>query len=74
MVRAALGVEWMTLKEARQAIPPAYTEFLGGYLHLAIALRFDAASNRPLDFLPSPGVASPAVTPEFDGGPSALIA
>lgn len=27
--RDALGCEWMTAKEARQAIPPAYTQWLG---------------------------------------------
>jgi DNA (cytosine-5)-methyltransferase 1 len=28
----AMGCEWMTIKEACQAIPPAYTEFIGKYL------------------------------------------
>ncbi len=27
--RDAMGCDWMTVHEARQAIPPAYTEFLG---------------------------------------------
>jgi DNA (cytosine-5)-methyltransferase 1 len=27
--REAIGVPWMSAREARQAIPPAYTEFLG---------------------------------------------
>lgn len=30
--RAAMGVEWMTIKEAGQAIPPAYTEWIGRQL------------------------------------------
>lgn len=30
--REAMGVEWMTLREARQAIPPAYTEWIGRQL------------------------------------------
>jgi DNA (cytosine-5)-methyltransferase 1 len=30
--REAIGVPWMTAREARQAIPPAYTEFIGRHL------------------------------------------
>lgn len=30
--RAAMDVQWMTLREARQAIPPAYTEYIGRQL------------------------------------------
>jgi hypothetical protein len=30
--RAAMGVEWMTVEESREAIPPAYTEWLGRWL------------------------------------------
>jgi DNA (cytosine-5)-methyltransferase 1 len=30
--RIALGIDWMTLAELAQAIPPAYTEHIGGYL------------------------------------------
>ncbi len=30
--RVALGCEWMTTREARQAIPPAYTEWIGQQL------------------------------------------
>lgn len=30
--RAALGVPWMTTREARQAIPPAYTQWIGARL------------------------------------------
>ena len=37
--RDALGCEWMTVHEARQAIPPAYTEWIGARLleHLEAA-------------------------------------
>jgi DNA (cytosine-5)-methyltransferase 1 len=30
--RDAMGVEWMTVKESRNAIPPAYTEWIGRQL------------------------------------------
>lgn len=37
--RDAMGVEWMTVEESREAIPPAYTEFVGHQLlaHLKVA-------------------------------------
>jgi len=37
--RDALGVSWMSRDEATQAIPPAYTEFIGKQLLRAIAAR-----------------------------------
>ena len=32
----AMGVDWMSRKELAQAIPPAYTEHIGGYLMTAV--------------------------------------
>ncbi len=30
--REAMGIDWMTWEEIREAIPPAYTEFIGRQL------------------------------------------
>ena len=38
----AMGIDWMNMKELSQAIPPAYTEFIGKHLITAIA-------NQPLN-------------------------
>jgi C-5 cytosine-specific DNA methylase len=35
----AMGCEWMTVREAREAIPPAYTEHVGGYLLAELGAR-----------------------------------
>jgi hypothetical protein len=34
--REAMGIDWMTVDELSQAIPPAYTEHIGGYLLTAV--------------------------------------
>ena len=34
--RKAMGIDWMTQTELSQAIPPAYTEYIGKYLFKAI--------------------------------------
>ena len=35
----AMGIDWMKRDELTQAIPPAYTEFIGRQLHLTLAAR-----------------------------------
>jgi DNA (cytosine-5)-methyltransferase 1 len=30
--KQAIGIDWMTLEELSEAIPPAYTEFIGKQL------------------------------------------
>ena len=35
----AMGIDWMKRKELTQAIPPAYTEFIGRQLHLTLSAR-----------------------------------
>jgi DNA (cytosine-5)-methyltransferase 1 len=41
--REAMGIDWMTRDELAQAIPPAYTEHIGGYLMAEIRARKAAA-------------------------------
>jgi hypothetical protein len=36
--REAMGVEWMTVQESREAIPPAYTEYIGRHLFTKIVV------------------------------------
>ena len=38
----ALGIDWMNLAEMSEAIPPAYTEFLGWQLRAVLMARTDA--------------------------------
>ncbi len=40
----AMGCGWMTNREARQAIPPAYTEHIGHYLMLEVEARRKAVA------------------------------
>lgn len=37
--RDAIGCEWMTVEESRQAIPPAYTELIGTHLMAEVEAR-----------------------------------
>jgi DNA (cytosine-5)-methyltransferase 1 len=38
-MREAMGIDWMTRDELTQAIPPAYTQFIGEYLLEAVHVR-----------------------------------
>lgn len=37
--QAAMGIDWMTWDDLREAVPPAYTEFVGRQLIDALAQR-----------------------------------
>lgn len=41
--RDAMGIDWMTKQELNEALPPAYTAFLGAQLHEAVMARGLAA-------------------------------
>jgi DNA (cytosine-5)-methyltransferase 1 len=40
----AMGIDWMTLEELSESIPPAYTEHIGGYLIAEVQRRQEAAA------------------------------
>jgi DNA (cytosine-5)-methyltransferase 1 len=40
----AMGIDWMTLEELSEAIPPAYTEHIGGYLMTHLEAQTEAAA------------------------------
>lgn len=42
--REIMGIDWMTTAEISQAIPPAYTEHIGGYLLAEVKRRAKAAA------------------------------
>lgn len=44
--RKAMGINWMTRKELSQAIPPAYTKYIGGLLLSNYALLCNTARTR----------------------------
>jgi len=42
--RSAMGIDWMTQGELSQAIPPAYTKYIGGFLLDAVLAERQVAS------------------------------
>ncbi|KKN45095.1 hypothetical protein LCGC14_0686770, partial [marine sediment metagenome] len=40
-LKAAMQIDWMDVKEMTQAIPPAYTEYIGKYLMDQIKYDYD---------------------------------
>jgi DNA (cytosine-5)-methyltransferase 1 len=44
---AAMGIDWMLKDELAQAIPPAYTEHIGGYLLAAVNAAVPMGAARP---------------------------
>ena len=42
--REAMGIPWMSTNELNNAIPPAYTEHIGGYLMAAVRAPLEDAA------------------------------
>lgn len=40
----ALGIDWMNKRELNESIPPAYTEYLGGFLMRAVTQEYQRAA------------------------------
>lgn len=66
--RNQMGISWMSQRELAQAIPPAYTKYIGGLLLANAALLSNNASTRTAGKLPlNPPLFSPEVLSASEG-------
>ena len=61
--RSAMGIDWMVRDELSQAIPPAYTEFIGQQLMAALRVAENGAGRAGNNRRRSP-VSTPAASPK----------
>jgi hypothetical protein len=64
---AAMGIDWMTWDEIREAIPPAYTEHIGHQLMAHLSAPVELAGHRP------PGVFGSRCEADPDGALARVV-